>query len=201
MRRVLVGRVAGAFGVRGEVRITAYTEDPLSLLRYRTLTREDGSAALTLQSARAAKGAVIARAEEVSSKEAADALRGLRLYVPREALPEPVDADEFYLTDLIGLAAEGAGGASLGVVKAVHNFGAGDVLELDPGRGRATRLIPFTRETVPQVSVAEGRLIIVPPLEIEGVREPDVGQSPEGPSPEGPLPEGQSPEGQSAEPE
>ncbi len=174
---ILVGRVAGAFGVRGEIRITAYTEDPLALLRYRVLTREDGAPALTLQTARAAKGAVIGRAAEVSSKEAADALRGLRLYVPREALP-PADEDEFYLADLIGLDATAPDGAPLGQVKAVHNFGAGDMLELDVGKGRPSRLIPFTRDSVPEVRIAEGRMVVVPPQEV-GEREPDVDQSSE----------------------
>ncbi|WP_174299690.1 ribosome maturation factor RimM [Caulobacter sp. S45] len=177
MKPILVGRVAGAFGVRGELRITAYTEDPLALLRYRALTREDGSAVLTLQTARAVKGAVIGRAAEVASKEAADALRGLRLYVPREALPPP-EEDEFYLADLIGLEAATLEGAPLGRVKAVHNFGAGDVLELDPGRGGPTRLVPFTRDVVPEVKLAERRIVVVPPLEV-GEREPDVEQSPQ----------------------
>ena len=177
MRSVLVGRVAGAFGVRGEIRITAYTEDPLALLRYRVLTHEDGAPALTLQTARAVKGAVIGRAAEVSSKEAADALRGVRLYVPRDALPPP-EEDEFYLADLIGLEAATPDGEPLGQVKAVHNFGAGDVLELEPGKGRPTRLIPFTREAVPEVKLAERRIVVVPPLEI-GEREPDIEQSPQ----------------------
>ena len=175
MTRILVGQVAGAFGVRGEIRITAYTEDPLTLLHYRLLTREDGSPALTLRTARAVKGGVIGRAAEVASKEAADALRGLRLYVPREALPPP-EEDEFYLADLIGLSAATPDGEPLGQVKAVHDFGAGDVLELDPGRGRPTRLIPFTREAVPEVKIAERRIVVVPPQEI-GEREPDVDQS------------------------
>ncbi len=177
MKPVLVGRVAGAFGVRGEVRITAYTEDPLALLRYRVLVREDGAPGLTLQTARAVKGAVIGRAAEVSSKEAADALRGLGLYVPRTALPPP-EEDEFYLTDLIGLQAGTPDGEPLGRVKALHNFGAGDVLELDPGKGRPTRLIPFTREAVPEVRLAEARLVVIPPVEI-GEREPEVEQSPQ----------------------
>ncbi len=172
MTRVLVGRVAGAFGVRGEIRITAYTEAPLSLLRYKVLTREDGVPALTLQTARAEKGAIVARATEVSSKEAADALRGLQLYVARDALPPTEDEDEFYLADLIGLAAESVEGAPLGRVRQVHNFGAGDVLELDPGQGRPTRLIPFTREAAPRVLVGEGRIVLAPPEEI-GEREPE----------------------------
>jgi 16S rRNA processing protein RimM len=109
------------------------------------------------------KGGVIARTEQVDSKEAADALRGLRLYVARDALPPTEDADEFYLADLIGLEAGGPDGAPLGRVKAVHDFGAGDILEIDPGGGRPTVLIPFTREAVPEVDIAAGRLVAVPP--------------------------------------
>ena len=174
MRLILVGRVAGAFGVRGEVRISAYTEDPLALLRYRTLLREDGSVALTLYAGRAVKGAVVARAGELASKEAADALRGLRLYVPRDALPATEDEDEFYLADLIGLRAQTADGQPFGEVKAVHNFKAGDILEIEPGAGRPSRLIPFTREAVPKIDLAGGRLTVVPPAEIEGEPEESV---------------------------
>ena len=163
---VLIGRVAGGFGVRGEVRISAYTEDPLALLRYRDLKREDGSPALTLAAARVAKDGVVCRAEEVSTKEEADALRGLRLYVPRDALPEP-EEDEFYLTDLIGLRAETPEGEALGRIKAVHDFGAGDILEIDPGEGRPTFFLPFTRDNVPAVEVAAGRVVAVRPDETE----------------------------------
>src|SRR4051794_23641812 len=102
---ILVGRVAGAFGVKGEVRITAYTAEPLALLDYKTLRREDGSPGLTLLSGRAAKGAFIGRAAEIETREQAEALRGLRLYITRDVLPEP-DEDEFYVTDLIGLSVE-----------------------------------------------------------------------------------------------
>jgi len=168
---VLVGRIAGAFGVRGEVRISTYTEDPMALVRYRDLRREDGSPALTLTGGRPVKDGIIVRTPQVTTKEQADALRGLRLYVPREVLPPPEDEDEFYLTDLIGLSAVTPEGESLGTVKAVHNFGAGDILELDPGGGRATTLIPFTRDAVPEVRVAEGRIVVVPPPEDEGADE------------------------------
>ena len=164
---ILVGRVAGAFGVRGEVRLSTYTEAPDALLRYRDLRGEDGAPALTLLSGRVQKSDVIARAAEVSTKEQADALRGLRLYVPRAALPPPDDEDDFYQADLIGLAALTRDGERLGVVKAVLNHGAGDILEIDPGDGRPTLLYPFTREVAPEVAVAEGRLLIVPPPEIE----------------------------------
>ena len=163
---ILVGRVAGGFGIKGEVRITAYTEDPMALARYRVLLREDGSPGLTIASGRVAKDGLIVRVAGVADKTQADALRGLRLYVPRSALPEP-EEDEFYLADLIGLAAETAEGEPLGRVKGVHDFGAGDILELDPGEGRATVMIPFTREVVPEVRVAEGKLVVVPPVEDE----------------------------------
>ncbi|MBS0297208.1 MAG: 16S rRNA processing protein RimM [Proteobacteria bacterium] len=163
-RLIQVGRVAGGFGVRGEVRITAFTEDPLALKAYGTLLREDGSTGLTLQSARAAKGGIIARVKEIETKEQADALRGLRLYVPRSALPEP-DEDEFYLTDLIGLAVVTPEGESLGRIKSVQDFGAGDILEIDPGGGRPTWYLGFTRENVPEVRIAEGRVVAVRPTE------------------------------------
>ena len=163
-RLILIGRVAGAFGVRGEIRITAYGEDPMALLAYRTLKREDGSPALTLTSGRPGKGGLMARAEGVESKEAADALKGLRLFVPRSVLPEP-DEDEFYLTDLIGLRAVSPSGEPVGRVKAVHDFGAGDVLEIEPDGGGATWFLPFTLSAVPEVRIAEGVLVADGPNE------------------------------------
>jgi 16S rRNA processing protein RimM len=161
---VLVGRVAGAFGVKGEVRVTAYTGRPEALLAYRDLVRQDGSPGLTLLSGRAQKGDLVARAKEVATKEEADALRGLLLHVPRESLPEP-DEDEYYLTDLIGMAAVTPQGEALGKVKAVQDFGAGDLLEIDPGRGAATWYLPFTRECVPEVDIAGGKVTVVRPAE------------------------------------
>jgi 16S rRNA processing protein RimM len=161
---ILVGRVAGAFGVKGEVRVTAYTASPQALLDYRDLKQEDGSPGLTLLSGRVQKGEVIARAKEISTKEEADALRGLLLHVPREALPEP-EEDEYYLTDLIGMTVVTPEGAALGKVKAVQDFGAGDILEIDPGRG-ATWYLPFTREAAPEVDIAGGKLTVVRPEEV-----------------------------------
>lgn len=160
---ILVGRVAGAFGVKGEVRVTAYTASPEALLGYRDLVRQDGSPGLTLLSGRVQKGDVIARAKEIATKEEADALRGLLLHVPREALPQP-DEDEFYLADLIGLAVVTPEGQALGKVKAAPDFGAGTILEIDPGRG-ATWYLPFTREAVPDVDIAGGRIVAVRPAE------------------------------------
>jgi 16S rRNA processing protein RimM len=165
-RLVLVARVSGAFGVRGEVRIRAYTDDPLSLLKYRSLKRADGSVGLTLVSGRAFKDGLIARTEEISAKEAADALRGLDLYAPRSALPSPGE-DEFYLTDLIGLKAQAQDGADLGVIKAVQNFGAGDLLEIQPPGAQSSWLLAFTAETAPQIDFDAGRIVIVRPSEID----------------------------------
>ena len=162
---ILVGRVAGAFGVKGEVRLTAYTADPMGLVDYRDLKREDGSPALTLTGGRPAKGAVIVRAKEVETREQAEALRGLRLYIPRERLPEPQE-DEFYVTDLIGLAVETAQGEPLGRVKNVQDFGAGDLLEIQPETG-ASWWLPFTREAVPEVRIGERRIVVVRPPETE----------------------------------
>jgi 16S rRNA processing protein RimM len=161
---VLVGRLAGAFGVKGEVRLAAYTETPAALLAYRDLKREDGSPGLTVLSGRVAQSDLIGRVREIATKEEADALKGLRLYVARRALPEP-EEDEFYLTDLIGLAAVTADGEALGKVKSVQDFGAGDILEIEPAIG-ATWYLPFTREAVPEVDIGGGRIVAVRPAEV-----------------------------------
>ena len=160
---ILVGRVAGAFGVRGELRISTYTEDPLTVTRFKALTRQDGSPALTVQTARVVKDGVVARCTGVDTKEAADALRGLRLYVPRATLPEP-DEDEFYLADLIGLPVRHvATDELLGKIKSVQNFGADDLLEITPALGGQTWYLPFTRAAVPEVKIAQGVVLADPP--------------------------------------
>ena len=159
---ILVARVAGAFGVKGEVRIVPFGDDPMALVRYRTLLDRDGRPALTLQTGRLHKGALVARAAEVSVKEAADAMRGLDLYAPRDAFAPPADDDEFYLADLIGLEAVDVDGRSVGRVKAVPNFGAGDLLEVQPTTG-PVMVIPFTKVAVPAIDLAAGRITVVPP--------------------------------------
>ena len=161
---ILVAQVGGAFGVRGEVRITTFTETPQALLNYRDLRREDGSPGLTLLSGRPAKAGLVAKVKEIATPEQADALRGLRLYIPRDLLPEP-DEDEFYLADLIGLEARDPAGAVVGRIKAVHNFGAGDLLEIEPAERGASWWLAFTRETVPEVRLAEGVIVVVRPAE------------------------------------
>ena len=163
---ILVGRVAGAFGVKGEVRITSFTAEPLALVAYKSLLREDGQVALTLTGGRAAKGGVVARAREIATREEAEAARGLKLYIPRAVLPEPEDADEFYIADLVGLEVVSPDGERLGRVRSVRDFGAGDLLEIEPVAGESWWL-PFTREAVPQVSIAERRIVGVRPEEVE----------------------------------
>jgi 16S rRNA processing protein RimM len=127
--------------------------------------REDGSPGLTLTSGRAAKGGIVCRAREVETREQAEALRGLKLFVPRAVLPEP-DEDEFYVTDLIGLAVETADGERLGVIKSVQDFGAGDLLEVQPPEG-ASWYLPFTKEAVPEVRIGERKVVGVRPAETE----------------------------------
>ncbi len=163
---VLIGRVAGAFGVKGEVRITAFGDDPGALLTYRDLKRQDGSLAFTLLSGRVAKGELIAKTEPLLVKEAIDVLRGLDLYVERDQLPPP-DEDEFYLIDLIGLKAATPEGEVLGTVKAVQNFGAGDILEIEPAEVGPAFYLPFTREAAPEVRIGEGLIVVVRPVEID----------------------------------
>ncbi|MFZ3007983.1 MAG: ribosome maturation factor RimM [Phenylobacterium sp.] len=165
-RLLQVARVAGAFGVRGEIRITTFTEDPLALAAYKVLTREDGSPGLTITTARAVKGAVIARAAGIDTRDQAEALRGLKLFIAREALPAP-DEDEFYHADLLGLTLETPDGELMGKVKTIQDFGAGDLIEVQPPMG-ASWWLPFTRETVPEVRLAQGKLIAVRPAEIDG---------------------------------
>lgn len=162
---IFVAQVGAAHGVRGEVKITTFTADPMALAGYKTLLRQDGSPAPIIASARPTKGGIVARLRGADDRNAAEALRGLKLYILRDSLPEP-EEDEFYLADLIGLRVETAAGELLGTVKAVQDFGAGDLLEIQPKAG-ASWWLPFTREAVPEVRIAEGKLIAAPPAVIE----------------------------------
>jgi 16S rRNA processing protein RimM len=162
MRLILVAQSAGAFGVRGELKLTAHTADPMSLIAYSPLRDEAGRAALTLSAGRVHKGALVARAKEVATREEAEALRGLRFFVDRAILPPP-DEDEYYLADLIGLEARAPDGAAIGRVKSVADFGAGDLLEIEPANGGPAWWTPFTREAVPELDIASGWLIVTPP--------------------------------------
>lgn len=159
---ICVGALAGAFGVHGEVRLKSFTADPLAIADYAPLCREDGTGTYDLQITREISNGFAARISGVRSKEEADALKGLRLFAPRERLPQLPD-DEYYYTDLMGLAVYDAGGVELGKVKAVLNHGAADLLELMvPGKS-TTVLLPFTQAVVPTVDLAAGRIVADPP--------------------------------------
>ena len=160
--RICVGAIAGAFGVAGEVRLKSFCAEPEAIAEYAPLTSEDGRQSYTLKITRAVKGGFAARLSGVATKDAADALRGTRLYADRDALPGLPD-DEFYHADLIGLEVIDTGGAPVGRVKAVLNHGASDLLEIAIPRRRDPVLLPFTRVAVPTVDLNSGRLIVDPP--------------------------------------
>lgn len=156
--RICIGAIAGAFGVNGEVRLKSFCTLPEDIAAYGPLFTEDGSRSFAIRLTRPVAGGLGARIGGVTTKEQADSLRGVALYVDRAKLPLLPD-DEFYHADLIGLEVRDPGGALIGTVRAVHNHGAGDLLELLVGAGPGTRLVPFTRAVVPMVDLAARRLI------------------------------------------
>ncbi|MGI9394393.1 MAG: ribosome maturation factor RimM [Boseongicola sp.] len=160
--RVCVGAIAGAFGVKGEVRLKSFCAEPKAIATYGSLTSEDGSANWEVRLTRPVKSGFAARLTGVATKEAADALRGTRLYAPRDRLPALPD-DEYYHADLIGLTVLDTGGAELGRVKAVLNHGAGDLLEIFGKAFAQPVLLPFTKAAVPTVDLKSGRIIVDPP--------------------------------------
>lgn len=163
--RVLVGAIAAAHGVRGLVRVKSFTADPKSVASYGELSDERGLRHFRLTLQGQAKDGVIARIDGIDDRDAAEALKGTRLFVDREALPALAEEDEFYQTDLVGLRVEARDGKTLGRVKAVLNFGAGDLLEIE-GEG-VSLMLPFTRQVVPLVDLPGGRLVADPPAEVE----------------------------------
>ncbi|MBN9042141.1 MAG: 16S rRNA processing protein RimM [Rhizobiales bacterium 62-47] len=165
-RYVCIARIGAAHGVRGAVKLWTFTEDPLAVLHYGPLITKDGARHFTVAQAREAKDHLVATLQGVTTRDEAEKLNGLELYVAREQLPA-TEADEYYHADLIGLAAVTIGGETIGRVTAVHNFGAGDVIEIAPPQG-ATMLLPFTNAVVPTVDIAGGRVVIELPGEIDG---------------------------------
>lgn len=157
--RICVGAITGAFGVAGEVRLKSFCADPTAIADYGPLYTEDGSRSFVVRLTRPVAGGLGARVTGIKTKEEADALRGTELFVDRTRLPSLPD-DEFYHSDLIGLQAVDTGGVMLGSVVAVHNHGAGDILEIT-GPGRKTALmLPFTMAAVPTVDLAAGRVVV-----------------------------------------
>jgi 16S rRNA processing protein RimM len=157
--RICLGQIGAAHGVKGEVRLRSFTSNPAAIADYGPLETEDGRI-LEIESLRLAKDCFVARLAGIRDRDAARALANVKLYVLRERLPEIDEADEFYHADLIGLAAVDADGKNLGTVIAVHNFGAGDLIELRPQAGGNTELLPFDASTVPEVDLPAGRIVV-----------------------------------------
>lgn len=162
--RILIAQIGAAHGVRGEVRVKSFAEKPEALRTYGDLVAEDGRR-FTVERMRPAKEMLIVGFRGLNDRNAAEALNGMRLYVGRSALPD-TEEDEYYHADLIGLAATGADGQTVGTVLAIHDFGAGEILEIAPPRGPSL-LVPFTKEAVPEIDLAGRRMIVVPPPEAE----------------------------------
>src|ERR1700761_7805803 len=167
---VCVARIGAAHGVRGAVKLWTFTEDPFAVKRYGPLLSKDGKRQFELAQAREAKDHLVATFKGVATRDEAERLNGIELYVAREKLPA-TDPGEYYHTDLIGLAAVTAAEEPLGKVIAIHNFGAGDIIEIAPPKG-ATMLLPFTNAVVPIIDIAGGRVVIELPAEIQGDEPP-----------------------------
>jgi 16S rRNA processing protein RimM len=163
---ICVARIGAAHGVRGAVKLWTFTEDPLAVKRYGPLTTKDGARKFEVATAREAKGHLVATLKGIATREEAERLNGIELYIAREKLPA-TDEDEYYHADLIGLAAVSTANEPIGRVTAIHNFGAGDIIEIAPPHG-ATLLLPFTNAVVPTVDLAAGRVVIILPDEIDG---------------------------------
>ncbi len=167
-KRICVARIGAAPGTRGEMRLWPFTADPLAVADYGPLENADG-ARFEIEALRPGKGFLVVRLKGIADRSAAERLNNAELFVPRERLPAPDADDEYYHADLIGLAAVDAGGTALGTVVAVQNFGAGDLIEIQPPGGGETVLLPFSATVVPVVDIAGGRLVVHTP---EGLLDP-----------------------------
>ena len=163
--RICVAQIGAAHGIRGEVRLRSFTEDPMAITSYGPLESEDGTRRFEIEALRPSKDLFVARLAGITDRNAAETLTNLRLYVSRDRLP-PAKDGEFYHADLVGLAAVTPDGTPLGTVTAIHNFGAGDVIEIKPESGE-TLLVPFTDSTVPEIDIAAGRMVVVPLTAVE----------------------------------
>ncbi len=172
--RLLMGKIGAAHGIKGEVKVTSYTEDPLGLAEYGPLSTNRPGLRIEIASLRPIGSGLVARLKGVADRTAAERLNGVELYVDRDKLPQIEGDDDFYQADLIGLEARLSSGTVIGRVTAVPNYGAGDLVEVrDPTSGD-TFLYPFTRAAVPEVHVKQGYLVIDPPVDADpGDEEPD----------------------------
>jgi 16S rRNA processing protein RimM len=159
-QRVCIARIGAAHGVRGEVKLWPFTENPMAVTRYGELRADDGRC-FEIEAVRSGKDFLVVRLKGIRDRTAAEQLRNVDLYVPRDRLPELAD-EEYYHADLIGLGVEDHDGTALGTIAAVHNFGAGDLLEIQPAGGGNTVMVPFTADTVPVINIAGGRIVLDP---------------------------------------
>jgi 16S rRNA processing protein RimM len=160
--RVCLGQIGAAHGVRGEVRLRSFTSDPAAIADYGPLETEDGRV-FEIETLRPAKDHFVVRLSGIRDRDAASALANTKLYVPRERLPETAEPDQFYHADLVGLAVIDRAGTKLGTVVAIHNFGAGDLIEVRADTGGNTELVPFDTTHVPAVDIAAGKIVVDPP--------------------------------------
>jgi 16S rRNA processing protein RimM len=164
--RIRVARIGAAHGIRGEVRLWPFTQDPMDVASYGELESEDGARRFTIEALRPAKEFLVARLSGVADRDAAEKLANLELFVPRERLPAIEEGDTWYHADLIGLAAVTEDGLAIGTVTAIHNFGAGDIIEITPEEG-AVLMLTFTEASVPKVDLEAKRIFVLPPTESE----------------------------------
>jgi 16S rRNA processing protein RimM len=162
--RILMGRIGAAHGIKGEVRITSFTEDPLALANYNPLETDRPDLTVSIEKARLSKTVLIASLKGIADRNAVEALNGVSLYVSRDRLPPEEDEDDFYQSDLIGLEARLEDGSVLGKVVAIDNFGADDLLDIKRTDTGKSVYLPFTRAVVPEVMIAQGYLVAVPPV-------------------------------------
>lgn len=174
-KKILLGTIGAAHGIKGEVRIASHTQDPEAIASYGPFETSRPGLTITIETARLSKTVLIARLKNIRDRNGAEALNGVALYIDRDRLPEHDDADDFYHADLIGLDARlEETGVSIGNVLALHNYGAGDLIEIQDSRSGDTFLFPFTKAVVPDIHIAEGYLTIAPPLDADpGEEEPD----------------------------
>ena len=165
VERICVARIGAAHGIKGEVKLWSFTADPAAVADYGPLESEDGAQRFEIEALRPAKDHLVARLSGVRDRDAAQRLTNMRLFVARERLPAP-EPEEFYDADLIGLRVEGRDGAALATIVGIHDFGAGDLLELRPLGGGGTVLMPFNAQTVPVVDIAGGRIVLDPPQDL-----------------------------------
>jgi 16S rRNA processing protein RimM len=161
---VCLGQIGAPHGVRGEVRLRSFTAEPEAIAAYGSLQTEDGRA-IEIEALRPAKDHFVAALAGVHDRDAAAQLANAKLYAPRERLPQLADPEEFYYADLIGLAVVDRRGEPIGSVVAIHNFGAGDLIEVQLNASRKSELLPFNDSNVPKVDIAAGTVVIDPPAD------------------------------------